>query len=118
MIKRLWTLGALLVAMMVLSGTSAHASAAVEVTSTQGTTWASATTTEVVEGLQVKLYTPKGDSGRRTLWQKCTFSGAYVGTYRCGIDSAQGSLAQKLEGRWVAKVFAGGVRVARTTFTL
>lgn len=118
MITRLWTLGALLVAMMVLSGSAAHASAVVEVTSDRGTTWASAVTTEAVDGLQVKIYAPKANSDRRSLWQTCTYSGAYAGNYRCGIDSSKGSLAQKREGTWLVKVFAGGVRVARTTFTI
>lgn len=114
---RLWTLGALLVAMMVLTGT-AQAATALEVTSSGGTTWASATTTEAVDGLQIKIYAPKANSARRTLWQKCTFSGAYAGIHQCGIDSSSGSLAEKRDGTWVVKVFAGGVRVARTTFTL
>lgn len=114
---RLWTLGAILVAMMVLSGT-AQAATTLEVTKTRDTTWAMATTTETVDGLQIKIYAPNANSTRRSLWQTCTFSGTYAGTHQCGIDSSVGSLADKREGTWVAKVFAGGVRVARTTFTL
>lgn len=97
---------------------SAAATAALEVTSSSGTTWAAATTAQASEGLQIKIFAPKQGSHRRMLWQKCSFSGSYAGTYKCGIDTSKGSLAQKREGTWVAKVFAGGVRVARTSFTI
>lgn len=78
--------------------------------------WVEVAAAEPVEGLKVKIMAPAGRS--RTLWQTCRFAGTEAGTYRCGLDAAQGSLAQKREGTWLAKVISGGTQVAVARFTL
>lgn len=115
---RAWSLGALAVAILLLTGSSAHATPTLDVSSSSELTWINATTTEASDGLEIKIRAPKLKSRGRVLWQTCRFSGSTPGTYRCGIDTSKGSLAQNREGRWVAKVFAGGVQVARTAFTI
>jgi hypothetical protein len=70
-----------------------------------------------VDGLKVRIMAPGGRAAR-TLWQTCRFSGTAAGTYRCGIDASDGSLAQKRTGTWAANVQSGGTRVAGTTFRL
>lgn len=67
-------------------------------------------------GIQIKIF--KVRKGPDRLWQRCNFSGSSAGTYRCGIDSSEGSLAASQSGGWVAKAFISGTRVARTAFTL
>ena len=78
--------------------------------------WVEVVATDSVEGLKVKIMAPGNRS--RTLWQTCRFAGTDAGTYRCGFDAAQGSLAQKREGTWLAKVVSGGTQVAVARFTL
>lgn len=118
MMKTLRIVGAVTVALFVLTGSAAQAAPAVEVTSSSGITWMNATTNEATDGLRIKILAPKLKGRGRVLWQACRFGGTLPGTYRCGIDTSKGSLAQKRDGRWVATVFAGGVRVARTSFTI
>lgn len=78
--------------------------------------WVEVLATDSVEGLKVKIMAP-GNRGR-TLWQTCRFAGTGAGAYRCGFDAAEGSLAQKREGTWLAKVISGGTQVAVARFTL
>lgn len=81
-----------------------------------GITWADTS----VEGgsVRVVFLTPKNDNGRRQVWQSCRFSSDLAGTYRCGIDSAPGSLAAEESGRWVVKVRVDSALEARRTFKL
>ena len=78
--------------------------------------WVEVLATDAVEDLKVKIMAPGNRS--RTLWQTCRFAETDAGTYRCGMDAAQGSLAQKREGIWLAKVLSGGTQVAAARFTL
>lgn len=55
--------------------------------------------------------------GRSVLWQRCRFDHASEGTYRCGIDVAEGSLASKRRGTWIAHAAVGGVPVGQRSFT-
>lgn len=117
MTRKLSLLGVFIGAML-LTGSVAHAAPVLEVSPSGDTTWVSVTTSEVSEGLVVKLLAPKERSTGRSLWQTCRFSGTVAGTHKCGIDTSEGSLAQQREGTWVVKVFAGGTRVARSSFTI
>ena len=89
----------------------------VGVTRSQGISWVEADSSGAVSAFEIKIMAPGSGQGRR-LWQTCRFTGTDAGIYRCGIDTTDGSPALQREGTWAAKVFSGGVRVARTTFTL
>ena len=117
MTKKLSLLGVLVGAMM-LTASVAQAAPVLDVSPSGDTTWVSVTTTDLSEGLVVKILAPNGRSTGRSLWQTCRFSGTVTGTHKCGIDTSEGSLAQQREGSWVVKVFAGGARVARGSFTI
>ena len=97
---------------------AAHAAEAPSVTVAKEAdiAWIEVLATDSVEGLKVKVMAPGGKS--HSLWQTCRFAGTEAGTYRCGFDAAQGSLAQKRQGTWVAKVISGGTQVAVARFTL
>jgi hypothetical protein len=64
----------------------------------------------------IKIVTKDGAQSR--VWQKCSFAYSGAGDYRCGIDSAAGSLAADQTSSWVAKVSVDGRQVARQSFTL
>lgn len=81
--------------------------------------WANASLAGGLEGqVRTKILTPRNANGNRTLWQTCTFNYTGAGDYRCGIDVAEGSYAEKLSGNWVVKVLAGPERLDRETFSL
>lgn len=81
--------------------------------------WADASLAGGLEGqVRTKILTPRDANGNRTLWQTCTFSYTGAGDYRCGIDVAEGSYADKLSGNWVVKVLVGTERLDRETFSL
>ena len=82
----------------------------------EGVAWVAAEATAPLSAIEIKVMAPGPGSSRR-LWQTCRFSASDAQTYRCGIDVGTPS-AEKQEGTWAAKVFSGGVRVARMTFTL
>lgn len=80
--------------------------------------WLSANVADTNETIRIKIFTPAREDGRRTLWQVCKFGSTGQGEYRCGIDVAPGSLAEKRQGAWIAKLFIGSELVARTKFFL
>src|SRR5688500_15246196 len=47
--------------------------------------------------VSVEIFSPR-NAGPRVLWQRCKFNFTGTGTYRCGIDVASGSLAQRENG--------------------
>ena len=119
MTKKLWSLllGMISVGCLFLAPAAQAAEApSVTVAVQADIAWVEVLATDAVEGLKVKILAP--GNGSRSLWQTCRFAGTDVGTYRCGIDAAQGSLAQKREGIWLAKVISGGTQVAVARFTL
>ncbi len=83
----------------------------------QGITWVGATVSAGDhDGVSIKIFHVSGT--KRNLWQRCNFNFSGTGTYRCGLDSATGSLAHEQGGRWVAKAFVDGHLVARHSFSL
>lgn len=79
--------------------------------------WVEAASTSDLNALQIRILAP-GKARGRTLWQTCRFATSTPGTYRCGIDVSEGSLAEKREGTWAAVVTSDGSRLATTSFTL
>lgn len=119
MTRKFWSLGLSLAAVysLLLAPTAqATEATSVEVVARDEILWVEVTT-DTAEGLSVKIVAPNRRSGR-TLWQTCLYAGTAPGTYRCGIDVSQGSLAQKREGMWVAKVMRGGAQVTVARFSL
>lgn len=68
------------------------------------------------EAITTKIFAPT--KKRKTLFQRCNFSFSGPGDYRCGIDAAEGSLAERRSGRWTAKVLFDGEVVARRHFAV
>ena len=121
MSKKLWSLllGMILVGSVFLAPAAQAAEAPfVTVVTEADIAWVEVLASEVVSGLKIKIMAPGARSSSRTLWQTCRFADSQPGLYRCGIDASEGSLAQKREGTWAAKVISGGAQVASARFTL
>jgi hypothetical protein len=69
------------------------------------------------EHVQVQIFSPK-HGGPRELWQRCKFRFSGAGTYRCGIDVAEGTSAHNQTGTWVTSVTVDGAPVASTKFSV
>ena len=83
----------------------------------EGITWVDATfAAGDHDDVSIKIFNVTKRS--KSLWQRCNFDYTGIGTYRCGLDSETGSLAQEQSGRWVAKAFSDGVLLAREGFSL
>jgi hypothetical protein len=117
MSKRIWlnSLVAGAAALTLFSGT-ASAATVVEVDTKQGISWVEATVDTKAEKVQIRILAPTRARGKQ-LWQTCRFSSSLPGTYRCGMDTSAGSLAQKRKGTWLAKVLIDGTKVASERFT-
>jgi hypothetical protein len=66
--------------------------------------------------VKINVRTPAQD-GTRELWQRCRFEFSSAGTYRCGIDVGDGSLARRRLGNWVAGVALDGNPLDRAYFS-
>ena len=76
----------------------------------------SLSTTDAAQ-VQVRIFSPKR-AGPRELWQSCKFIFSGAGTYRCGIDVAAGTPAQRKVGTWTTSVTIDGTKVAQTKFSV
>ena len=70
-----------------------------------------------VESLQIRILTPKSH-GKRSVFQRCTFTLQGTGEYRCGIDVASGSVASEHAGSWSTHVIVDGEVTDRAAFSL
>lgn len=104
------------VALMLLPGT-ASAATAVDVDTHRGISWVKATVDTKAEKVQIRILAPTRAGGKQ-LWQTCRFSSSLPGSYRCGMDTSPGSLAQKRRGTWLATVLINGAKVASKRFTI
>ena len=99
---------------------AAHAEAAeasVETTTTDDILWVEADLTAAeADSLKIRISAP-GKKTRKA-FQTCSFNFSGAGTYRCGIDVAEGSIASKLTGTWTSKVIVDGAVTAQAEFTL
>lgn len=68
--------------------------------------------------VKIEVRAPYRDDTRHLLWQRCTLPYSGSGSYRCGIDISEGSLAHKRNGCWKAKVIVDGKPAGRATFLL
>lgn len=81
--------------------------------------WVAATVEQSEVGsLEIRIFTPKANGKKRSVFQRCTFNFQGTGEYRCGIDVAKGSIASKKSGRWISKVLVDGSVTDRTAFAL
>lgn len=88
-----------------------------DASSSEGITWVDATfAAGDHDDVSIKIFNVTKRS--KSLWQRCNFNFTGTGTYRCGLDSEAGSLADQKGGRWVAKAFVDGRMVARHGFSL
>lgn len=74
--------------------------------------------TSDVDKLHVKLFAPKANGKGRKLFQVCKFNFSGLGTYRCGVDVAAGSIATDHAGEWVTKVVIDGKVAMKKSFTV
>jgi hypothetical protein len=116
--KKIWlnSLVAGAAALLLFPGT-ASAATAVEVDTQQGISWVKATVDTKAEKVQIRILAPTR-AGNKQLWQTCRFNSSLPGTYRCGMDTSPGSLAQKRRGTWLATVLIDGAKVASKRFTI
>lgn len=101
---------------LMVSAAQAEGAATVALRQEAGTTWADATSSG--GNVRVVFLAPRTKSGVREVWQSCRFSSTQAGTYSCGIDTSNGSLAERREGGWLVKVFLGETLATKTRFTL
>jgi hypothetical protein len=101
---------------LVLAGSPAGAHSAVNIHREASTTWVHGSFDGDYSSIEIKVISK--DGGRTSLWQKCTFDYSGAGSYRCGIDTAEGSLADLQAGSWVAKISADGTPLARQSFRI
>lgn len=87
------------------------------VSEAEGITWVDATL-PAGDNSTVEIKILKQRKGADRMWQRCAFRFAGAGDYRCGFDSASGSLAAAQSGSWVAKVSVDGTQVSRLRFSL
>ena len=106
---------------LLLQGTAMAAPAAAATVATtieDEILWVAASVEESdVSSLEVRILTPKAN-GKRSVFQKCIFNFQGTGEYRCGIDVAEGSIAQEKSGSWVTKVSVDGAVTDRINFSL
>lgn len=118
--KRLSLAAAALVLIAIVAGPSVALAAettGLDTSTTHGITWVDATfAAGDHDDVSIKIFHVTKRS--KSLWQRCNFDFTGAGTYRCGLDSETGSLAQEQRGRWVAKAFVDGSLVARQGFSL
>ena len=69
------------------------------------------------ELVKINLRAPSRDGGYE-LWQRCSFTYSGPGTYRCGLDVADGSLARKRVGKWKVGLASGGEHMDHTSFSM
>lgn len=80
--------------------------------------WVEATLSATdADSFRIEIFSPKG-RGPRQLWQRCKFNFSGAGPYRCGIDVAAGTLAQREVGSWTTSVTFDGAKVAQTKFSV
>ena len=100
---------------------AAHAEAAqasVETTTTDEILWVEADVAAAeADSLKIRISAP-GKNKAKKAFQTCSFNFSGAGTYRCGIDVAEGSIASKLTGTWTSKVIVDGAVTAQAEFTL
>lgn len=104
-------------ALMLVAAPAASAATSQEIVRAEGTLWTEAS----VEGagpVVITIMAPDRDGEGREVWQRCRFTAEAAGTFRCGIDVAEGSLAAAREGVWLSKVSLGGVVASRARFTI
>ena len=95
----------------------ASATTTQEIVRSESTLWAEASVSEA-GAVTVTILAPKKDGEGREVWQRCRFTADSAGTFRCGIDVAEGSLAAAREGAWVSKVSVDGDLTSRARFTI
>ena len=104
-------------ALIALAAPAASATTTQELVRSDTTLWAEAN----VDGpgsVTITIMAPERDGEGREVWQRCRFTAADAGTYRCGIDIAEGSLAEAREGTWLSKVSVDGEVASRARFTI
>ena len=110
------TVSIALIGSLIAPAAQAAEAASVELRRDAGITWADASVQ--AGSVRVVFLTPKNQNGRRQVWQSCRFSGESAGTYQCGIDTADGSLAAKRDGRWLVKVKIDSTLAAKKSFSI
>ena len=103
--------------MVALAAPAASATATQEIIRSEGVLWAEAS----VDGagpLTITIKAPKVNGEGREVWQRCRFTALGAGTYRCGIDVAEGSQAAAREGIWVSRVSVDGLFAGRARFSI
>ena len=105
-----------LVGAVLITG-SASAAVTQEVVRTDLTLWTQAE----VDGpgtVTVTIMAPSADGEGREVWQRCRFRATEAGTYRCGIDVSEGSLAAARQGKWISKVAVDGTLSSKVKFSI
>jgi hypothetical protein len=67
---------------------------------------------------QIRILAPVGSAHAHRLWQRCTFRVSTVGTYRCGIDVSDGSIAGASSGIWKIELVVDGAKLDATKLSL
>ena len=104
-------------AVTVLIASPASAAVSQEVVRSGATLWTEAT----VDGagvVTVTIMAPQADGEGREVWQRCRFQATEAGTYRCGIDVSEGSLAAARKGVWTSKVSVDGTMFSKMRFSI
>ena len=104
-------------ALMVVMAPAASAATTQEIVRSDTTLWAEATVEDAAP-VTITILAPKADGEGREVWQRCRFTAVDAGTFRCGVDVTEGSLAAARKGYWVSKVSVDGDVASRTRFTI
>ena len=125
MIKQvILTVAASVIAVFLIPTTPAQAATTVDGHTVEVSTdstdvlWVEATLSATdADSVRVEIFSPR-ERGPRELWQRCKFTFSGAGTYRCGIDVAAGTLAQREVGTWNTSVTIDGAKVAQARFSV
>ena len=104
-------------ALMAVVAPAASAATTQEIVRSESTLWAEASVEEA-GAVTVTIMAPRKDGEGREVWQRCRFTADAAGTFRCGVDVSEGSLAAAREGYWVSKVSVDGDLASRARFTI